>query len=160
MLEVQYSQARACFIFLFEELPCTLNFCEWELNGISQVWELCFNSKEEHFGLMNRVTPYIRSRWCASSLSPNPPRCGINSMVYGAEIPSVWGDFSFWKIRKWRKATLPQAVLQVFVYRILSEHLFLQRCKGLCGVEAAVTRNWAKKKFTSKYLQRHKPWFP
>lgn len=33
MLEVQYSQARACFLFLFGELPCTPIACEWEMSG-------------------------------------------------------------------------------------------------------------------------------
>lgn len=158
MLEVQYSQARACFIFLFEELPCTSIFCEWELNGTSQVWALRALPADECSDTWGREQAEVLR--LPSALSPNPGWTGHRLHGVCAEVPSVGGDVSFWKARKRSKAVLlHQTVLQIFVYRARSGPLFLWQCKGLQGVDTTMIRNRAKKKFPRKYLLRHQPWF-
>lgn len=72
MLEVQYSQARACLSSSSKNcLACGFLFffffwvgTEW---GYTQLWVLCSSSRKERFKLMNNVTFYIRSNPCANS---------------------------------------------------------------------------------------------
>lgn len=79
MLEVQYSQARACFILLFEELPCPSISCEREPDGIPRVWARGALPAED------QRAPSVRSgRRAASSVRPDP-RWRWNQPV------SVWG---------------------------------------------------------------------
>lgn len=153
MLEVQYSWKQGLVFFPVWRTALYINFlwmgAEWDTPGLSTectsswwIWRLISGAGH---------VPRLPSTLTLGG-------CGASSTVYGAEIPSI-GGFLILKSEEMEQSILRQAVLQVFVYRILSERLFLWQCKGLCRVDVIMIRNRVKKKFTSKYLLRDKPWF-